>query len=135
MGFLAIMIGYTMRVCLSVAITEMVVPLNSTAKANESLICPIDQSSVQISHPTKTVSNFLWENKGFFLNFMKFCVNKRMEHDTIGVKSNKDGFYRRFLLDTWFHIFRLVLSLKNLAENGHWAWLCCLLVSVTSQLP
>lgn len=45
MGFLAVAIAYTMRVCLSVAITEMVAKRNATEDAHNGLsICPIDPS-------------------------------------------------------------------------------------------
>lgn len=50
MGSLAVMIGYATRICISVAITEMVVPLNNTKNGNESLVCAADQSSVDDSH-------------------------------------------------------------------------------------
>ena len=42
MGFVGIVVVYTMRACLSVAITEMVAPLNNTKKGNESVICQTD---------------------------------------------------------------------------------------------
>lgn len=48
-GFLGIVVVYTMRACLSVAITEMVVPLNNTSKGSESLICQSDSLSVENS--------------------------------------------------------------------------------------
>lgn len=37
MGFLSIVVSFLMRGCLSIAITEMVLPLNSTAGNNESI--------------------------------------------------------------------------------------------------
>lgn len=55
MGFLAVMVGYTMRACLSVAITEMVVPLTISTDNNESLICSIDQTDIGESHHTQDV--------------------------------------------------------------------------------
>lgn len=42
MGFLGIVVSFLMRQCLSIAITEMVVPVNNKAISNESLICPAD---------------------------------------------------------------------------------------------
>lgn len=42
MGFLAIVNAYTMRICLNVAITEMVKKKNATDKEGD--FCPIDES-------------------------------------------------------------------------------------------
>lgn len=41
MGFLALFNAYAMRVCLSIAITEMVLPENKTVTSTEGL-CPAD---------------------------------------------------------------------------------------------
>lgn len=50
MGSLAALIGYATRICISVAITEMVVPLNNTKNGNESLVCAADQSVDDSNH-------------------------------------------------------------------------------------
>lgn len=42
MGFLAIAVAYTMRVCLAVAIVEMVVPTNHTGINASTIICLVD---------------------------------------------------------------------------------------------
>lgn len=55
MCFCAIAVGFTMRACLSVAITEMTIPSNSSAKGNESIICPVDALSTGNSHHSKPV--------------------------------------------------------------------------------
>lgn len=39
MGFLSIIVAYAMRTCLSVAITEMVVPVIDRNNDNKSLVC------------------------------------------------------------------------------------------------
>lgn len=39
MGFLAIVVSYAMRTCLSVAITEMVIPVIDRISENKSLVC------------------------------------------------------------------------------------------------
>lgn len=44
-----------MRQCLSIAITEMVVPVNNTGMSNDSLICPADYSSVSSANITQHV--------------------------------------------------------------------------------
>lgn len=57
MGFSAIAISFAMRSCLSVAITEMVIPVNSTGTQNNSLICPVDPVAVEERHHLRTVSH------------------------------------------------------------------------------
>lgn len=47
MGFLGIAASFAMRACLSIAITEMVVPLNVVEHSNDTLICPVDSTSIQ----------------------------------------------------------------------------------------
>lgn len=55
MGFLAIVVAYTMRTCLSVAIIEMVVPVNQTG-SNDSFVCPmIDDGVLQDNNATDNV--------------------------------------------------------------------------------
>lgn len=67
------MVGYTMRACLSVAITEMVVPQNNTSKGNGSLICSIDEPlSVETSHQMKTVNHSTLVDYVLFLLFLKY---------------------------------------------------------------
>lgn len=39
MGFLAVVVGFTMRACLSVAITEMVAPITNTKNDSKSTVC------------------------------------------------------------------------------------------------
>lgn len=61
MGCLGIAVGYGMRLCLSIAITEMVLPINSTdSDRNLSSICSFDQSPVNLedlrSHQMTIVS-------------------------------------------------------------------------------
>lgn len=58
MGFLGIVVSFTMRSCLSVAITEMVLPLNSSEMENNSTICYIDSISFDEMDGTKPVSEF-----------------------------------------------------------------------------
>lgn len=67
MGFLALAIAYSMRACLSVAITEMVLPLNNTGKGNESLICPADLSPTENSTHSRNVTFKYVRNFPFFL--------------------------------------------------------------------
>lgn len=55
MGFLAIAVAYTMRVCLAVAIVEMVVEKNQTA-SNDSIICPVDPAPEESNSTKKVLS-------------------------------------------------------------------------------
>lgn len=50
------------RACLSVAIVEMVIPINVTATGNQSIICPIDNELPIGSNITKSVSESLVMN-------------------------------------------------------------------------
>lgn len=54
MGFLAIAVAYTMRTCLSVAIIEMVVPVNQTG-SNNNFVCPVIDDGVDDNNGTDNV--------------------------------------------------------------------------------
>lgn len=54
MGFLSIAVSYSMRACLSVAITEMTEPINNTNTGNQSMVCGILHS--QTSHASKAMN-------------------------------------------------------------------------------
>lgn len=56
MGFLAIVVSFLMRGSLSVAITEMVIPINSTRSSNDSIICTIDIQSLESDSVVRMVS-------------------------------------------------------------------------------
>ena len=58
MGFLAIVNAYTMRICLNVAITEMVVKRNITSENPDSGYCPADSGSGGVS---KGGGTFEWD--------------------------------------------------------------------------
>lgn len=63
MSFFGIVVAFLMRACLSVAITEMVIPANSTSiNNNETLICPANSLSVESSSESKTVSETFSSN-------------------------------------------------------------------------
>lgn len=42
MGFLSVVMSYSMRTCLSLAITEMVVPIVNTDYGNKSIVCDVN---------------------------------------------------------------------------------------------
>lgn len=55
MGFLGIVVSFLMRQSLSIAITEMVVPVDKKGISNESLICPADYATFESSNDTQNV--------------------------------------------------------------------------------
>lgn len=54
MGFLSIAVSYSMRACLSVAITEMTEPIKNTNTVNQSTECGVTHS--QSSHDSNTAN-------------------------------------------------------------------------------
>lgn len=64
MGFLGIVVVYTMRACLSVAITEMVAPLNNMKNGSDSVICHTDSSAVENGDVVVPVSSLKIRNFG-----------------------------------------------------------------------
>lgn len=102
MGFLGIVVSFTMRACLSIAITEMVVPVNNTGKSDESLICPVDPTPVESNNITTVVSfqceNMCDDGKILALLIILLWYSKAAP-DIIGLKRNKDGSYPHFSLD------------------------------------
>lgn len=119
MGFLGIVTSFTMRACLSIAITEMVVPLNTMEQRNDTLICPVDLSSTQSVNVTTIVSIHMTENE----RHSKILIHpsiQREAHDMTSRKSNKDGFFPHFSLDMSYHTFRVVFWLKNSVANGRY---------------
>lgn len=63
MAFIAIVVSMAMRLCLSVAITEMVVPLNQTAIRNSSAVCPVDSPRVIDRFHRQVVSKYFSANE------------------------------------------------------------------------
>lgn len=55
MSFLGTIVTFSMRASLSIAITEMVAPINNTASNQDSVICPTVPAPTQISNITKIV--------------------------------------------------------------------------------
>lgn len=84
MGFMAIVNAYTMRVSLSVAITEMVLPLNTTEHYDPNA-CPA--ASVNSTH-TIIVSNHIYR----LLTIILLCCLTTLRIGTsctIGMKKHK----------------------------------------------
>lgn len=73
MGFLSVVVAYSMRTCLSVAITEMVEPVTIPKIGNESMVCDVlylpENHSHGINSGASTVSQYLFASHGqFFVN-------------------------------------------------------------------
>lgn len=57
MGCFGIAVGFGMRLCLSIAITEMVLPLNQTNNENHTFMCSFNESIVETNYRIDTVSS------------------------------------------------------------------------------
>lgn len=71
MSFLAFSVSYAMRSCLSVAITEMVIPSNDTENGNQSLICPAadNTSPTNKNNHSMVFLNFGLNNNHLYLYY------------------------------------------------------------------
>lgn len=75
MGFLAIGFAYTMRICLSIAITEMVMKPNITESANEGhSVCPADPISGNSSESVSDLKIIRINFRKKFHNFVSESV-------------------------------------------------------------
>lgn len=76
MAFLGVAVCFTMRVCLSIALTEMVKPIEIEKLRNDTVVCPVVKLSQQTSdiiheNPNDTeASKFSWtqEQQGWILS-------------------------------------------------------------------
>lgn len=57
MGFLSIAVSYSMRACLSVAITEMTEPIKTINTVNQSMNCGVLHSQSSLDNKANTVSD------------------------------------------------------------------------------
>lgn len=92
MGFLAIAVAYTMRVCLAVAIVEMVVPTNHTGIGTDAIICPVDPPPEGSGNSTeKDTIRYNWnqEQQGWILS--SFYIGYVVTHIPGGVLAEKFG--------------------------------------------
>uniref|UniRef100_A0A1A9WUI3 Major facilitator superfamily (MFS) profile domain-containing protein n=1 Tax=Glossina brevipalpis TaxID=37001 RepID=A0A1A9WUI3_9MUSC len=88
MGFLAIVTGYSQRVCLSMAITQMVVPKSAVRTIREDdIICPQDADK-----PPMTGGDYEWteEQQGRILSF--FYIGYLIGHIPGGMLGDYFGF-------------------------------------------
>lgn len=75
MGFLGVVVSLAARAALSVAITEMIVPIDRTNQSNEYFICPADaptsnsnSSDLYITHGKVERYNWTEEQQGWILS-------------------------------------------------------------------
>lgn len=152
MCFLAIAIAYVMRVCLSVAITEMVVKNTAPKKAEEGYsMCPADPSTpANPSSPVNLVIILVFiqalktkalksmvdvtihqnqEQKQFNMkyastyNFHIYSLDKEVYMN--GLNKYKDGFCHHSTLDMYLLTFLEVLLPNDMVANGHYHWAFC----------
>lgn len=130
MGFLSVVVAYSMRTCLSVAITEMVemVPVISKNSENRSLVCDVLYLPVNQTHGNGSSVSSVSQYRFRIFSSEWFCVMNRLFRlfvrmmislDFIGRKNNRDGSCHLFTLAMWWHTFPVVYWLKNLEGNGH----------------
>lgn len=106
MGFLAIANAYTMRVCLSLAITEMVAKPNSTD--------PNDVWTARLS----SVYAIPFEN--LILVFCHLVLNRPVNSN--GISNCRAWFCHRSTLATCWLTYLAAFSPRDSAGNGHLAW-------------
>lgn len=91
--FLGIVVTFAMRACLSIAITEMVVPVNNSPKGNDSLICPTDstvsESATVMKAAKGTRYNWSQEEQGWILS--AFFIGYVVSHIPGGLLAEKFG--------------------------------------------
>lgn len=95
MGFLGGTVSFAARACLSVAISEMIIPINRTNQNNELTICPADTPSnlsTTSQHTTyERVERYNWTEKqqGWILS--SFYVGHLIGHLPAGMLCEKFG--------------------------------------------
>lgn len=110
MGFLSVAVSYSMRACLSVAITEMTETIVNPNQGNRSMVCDVHYS--QMSHNNNkahSVSVYVRNKCMDRLNFFNQITENvyaaissynlsfiRMVCDIIGPKRSRDIFYHHF---------------------------------------
>ncbi|KAF5284355.1 hypothetical protein FQR65_LT13572 [Abscondita terminalis] len=127
MGFLAILNAYTMRIALSIAITEMVLPNNKTSSEAEGG-CDAPGNATQ-KPPTNLDGLFDWDEKTQGLILSSFYWGYVITHMPGGILAEKfGGKYTLGLGILSTAIFTLVTPV--VARAGDWKWLCFLRVCV-----
>ncbi|XP_015838380.2 putative inorganic phosphate cotransporter [Tribolium castaneum] len=126
MGFLAIVNAYTMRVSLSVAITEMVLPPNTT-QANNPDSCPSDDGITNSSTITDPDKLYDWSESTQGLILSSFYWGYLITHLPGGILAEKFGGRYTLglgILSTAF--FTLITPLVIHASGGNWVALVVL---------
>ncbi|KAK4874858.1 hypothetical protein RN001_014218 [Aquatica leii] len=127
MGFLAVLNAYTMRIALSIAITEMVVPSNGSTAADGSCDAPGNTSSGPIISNGDDLYDWDEETQGIILS--SFYWGYVITHMPGGILAEKfGGKYSLGIGILSTAIFTLLTPI--VARVGDWKWLCFLRVCV-----
>ncbi|KAK5640839.1 hypothetical protein RI129_009386 [Pyrocoelia pectoralis] len=129
MGFLAILNAYTMRTTLSIAITEMVIPRNSTGSGDQS--CQVEDDSGHGSIIQDPHDLYDWDEETQGLILSSFYWGYIITHIPGGVLAEKFGGKYSLgigILSTAF--FTLITPVITRLVGGDWRLLCVLRVCV-----
>ncbi|XP_063916237.1 sialin-like isoform X2 [Zophobas morio] len=128
MGFLAIVNAYTMRVSLSVAITEMVAPSNSTESIDPNA-CPVQDDSNSTSTVTDPDRLYDWDETTQGLILSSFYWGYAITHLPGGILAEKfGGKYTLGLGILSTAVFTLITPWVIHASDGNWVILVVLRV-------
>lgn len=90
MGFMALFNAYTMRVCLSLTITEMVIPINKThLPSNDEEVCPSEPT--ESSQVNSTSGVYAWDESTQGIILSSFYWGYVLTHLPGGMLSEKFG--------------------------------------------
>lgn len=96
MGFFGVTVSFAMRACLSVAITEMIIPMNKTNKENNFSVCPADAPTVELGntnphHAYEKVDRYDWTEKQQSWILSSFYVGYLISHVPGGMLAERLG--------------------------------------------
>lgn len=85
MGFLALFNAYTMRVCLSITIIEMAIPINKTMQdvLNDTDICPSDEEQETTLSSSNNMERYDWNESLQVRYFLDSCMYSTCLHIAI----------------------------------------------------
>ncbi|XP_060522415.1 putative inorganic phosphate cotransporter [Cylas formicarius] len=128
MGFFAVVNAYTMRVCLSLAITEMVVPINTTEHFDPDA-CPSDSPNSTLGAVKDTNTLYDWDEKTQGLILSSFYWGYVVTHLPGGLWAERfGGKYSLGLGILSTAVFTLITPWVIYSSNGNWKVLVALRV-------
>uniref|UniRef100_A0A1Y1LE63 Major facilitator superfamily (MFS) profile domain-containing protein n=1 Tax=Photinus pyralis TaxID=7054 RepID=A0A1Y1LE63_PHOPY len=130
MGFLAILNAYTMRTTLSIAITEMVIPRNSTSSGDHG--CQVEGDSEGDGPIIKNPEDLYdWDETTQGLILSSFYWGYVITHMPGGILAEKfGGKYSLGIGILSTAVFTLITPAVTRLVDGDWRWLCALRVCV-----